>query len=568
VVAMKEKNGFIATSIMYSFFAVFAMLALIVLATYTHYRTLIDNINKNVLIDLNNNIAKKYTTIYNLLDNGEFENDDVWQYSNAARISKTDNYGSSYEGNYSVRFPNGNSSISQKFSVKDKVKADNKIHKIYFTYRIFRNGPVDGTGKITLNASGTNYYVHADALVGEFTNWIQYSEIFTVYSNSDDDWTLTFNLDNSTSSNYVYLDNILLTDITNVYNGNTTTNSDMKNYFDSYVKYFNGSYVLAKYGTGETITLTNNLSKDSLLYAGDIKNIEARKQPEFQELPASYFMGTTYYGENMYAMPDDYGKSYYYHGTVTNNNVIFGGFCWKVLRINGNGTTRMIYNGKAVDGECPATVSNDTSIGQSQYNPNRVYNNVSDNAYVGYMYGTPSSSTYDATHANTNSSTVKQMVDTWYAANLTSYTDKISDTEFCNDRSLFIGTGIGKTYTVYSGSKRLEAPDFICKNQHDRFTVADKTLGNGNLTYPVGLITDDEATTGIIFLRTNEKSWTMTPYDSNSGDQLIYSLESGSYCWGYSGTGNIFNVRPVINLNTNNQYTKGDGTYTTPYIID
>jgi hypothetical protein len=66
-------------------------------------------------------------------------------------------------------------------------------------------------------------------------------------------------------------------------------------------------------------------------------------------------------------------QSYYYRGSCNEPiMLLFGGFCWKVLRINGNGTTRMIYNGTPVDGECPATVSNDTSIGQSaniiQYN--------------------------------------------------------------------------------------------------------------------------------------------------------------------------------------------------------
>jgi hypothetical protein len=52
------------------------------------------------------------------------------------------------------------------------------------------------------------------------------------------------------------------------------------------------------------------------------------------------------------------------------------------------------------------------------------------------MYGTAGSSTYDATHANTNSSTIKTVIDTWYNTNLSSYADKISDTEFCNDRSI------------------------------------------------------------------------------------------------------------------------------------
>ena len=69
----------------------------------------------------------------------------------------------------------------------------------------------------------------------------------------------------------------------------------------------------------------------------------------------------------MYATPDDYGTSYYYRGATTTNNIIFGGFCWKVIRINGNGSVRVIYNGLPNNGVCDATGTN-TSIGSTNYN--------------------------------------------------------------------------------------------------------------------------------------------------------------------------------------------------------
>ena len=45
--------------------------------------------------------------------------------------------------------------------------------------------------------------------------------------------------------------------------------------------------------------------------------------------------------------PDDYGSSYYYRGNVENNWVKFGGYYWRILRINGDGGIRMIYAGDA-----------------------------------------------------------------------------------------------------------------------------------------------------------------------------------------------------------------------------
>ena len=122
---------------------------------------------------------------------------------------------------------------------------------------------------------------------------------------------------------------------------------------------------------------------------------------------------------------DAYGDSYYYRGNVTNNYVKFGEWkvqkyfgyyndtssyyrvydslkecqeastynvnCrigidvgmpmyWRIVRINGDGTVRVIYDGTSahVNGEA----SENRQIGTSAFNSS--YN---DNAYVGYMYG-------------------------------------------------------------------------------------------------------------------------------------------------------------------------------------
>ena len=245
-----KKNGFIATSIMYSFFAVFSMVALIILATYTHYRVLINNINNNVLTELNAKISDKYTTIYNLLNNGDFEEDSAWTYVNTTRIEKNVPYGSSYSGTYSARMPKTDASFNQSFLIKDKVDVDNKYHKVYVAFRVFRNGPVTGTGTITLNASGKDYAINGSSLIGGFSNWTLYSEIVDVGMTNDNDWTLNFNITGNTKDNYTFIDNAMVVDIKNVYNGNTTPDNDMKSYLDTYLDYFNGSYVMTKYGNG------------------------------------------------------------------------------------------------------------------------------------------------------------------------------------------------------------------------------------------------------------------------------------------------------------------------------
>ena len=109
--------------------------------------------------------------------------------------------------------------------------------------------------------------------------------------------------------------------------------------------------------------------------------------------------------------PDNYGTSYYYRGNVSNNYVYFAGFYWRIVRINGDSSVRIIYDGTTAHENGEA--SNDRIIGTSAFNEKN-----DDNAYVGYMYGTLNSSTYEETHANINDSTIKKYVDSWYENNI------------------------------------------------------------------------------------------------------------------------------------------------------
>src|SRR5574344_2241582 len=320
-----------------------------------------------------------------------------------------------------------------------------------------------------------------------------------------------------------------------------------------------------------------NLVTGLLAAAGGTTTIQAKTAPTYTN------NATT--DEGMFATTDDYGTSYYYRGAVTNNNVLFGGFCWKVIRINGNGTTRMIYNGTPTNGTCVAT-GTATGIGTSDFNTN--YN---DNAYVGYMYGATGATTYEATHANTNSSTAKTAIDTWYNTNLLSYASKISDTLFCNDRSVASaaatwpsddtakGYGTNKTYYgAYNRRYNMYVPVLTCQNKNDRFTVSDTTTGNGNLTYPVGLITMDEAGfdgasmsswngNGSYYLYTNSLYWTMSSDYFNGGYANEFFVSKVGQINGGYGVNGTYVLRPVINLKTDTLYTSGDGTSASPYVI-
>ena len=141
------------------------------------------------------------------------------------------------------------------------------------------------------------------------------------------------------------------------------------------------------------------------------------------------------YGEviadGIYETQDDYGTTYYFRGNVTNNYVYFAGYYWRIIRINGNGSLRLIYDGTVAHANGES--SDDRQIGTSTYNEN--YN---DNAYIGYMYGQAGSSTYKETHANTNNSAIKSTVDNWYKTNIVDkgYENYVDDVIYCNDREI------------------------------------------------------------------------------------------------------------------------------------
>ena len=286
----------------------------------------------------------------------------------------------------------------------------------------------------------------------------------------------------------------------------------------------------------------------------------------------------------IYAAEDDLGTSYYFRGAVENNYVKFAGFYWRIIRINGDGTIRMIYDGTTAHSNGES--STDRQVGTTAFNTN--YN---DNAYVGYMYGTPGSSTYEATHANINDSTIKTANDAWYKTNIQDkgYGDYVADAIYCSDRQVvsfpemgLTGNGIGTQETAYGFFGRFSLPEegmptnftpsLKCAQENDRFTTTT-SLGNGDLTYPVGLLTADEVNmAGAIvdvnysfYLYTGDYYWLFSPDDFYSDSAGVRYLRDGGSLAAARVDGSD-GLRPVISLKSNIGFS-GNGTMNNPFEI-
>ena len=288
---------------------------------------------------------------------------------------------------------------------------------------------------------------------------------------------------------------------------------------------------------------------------------------------------------------DDYGTSYYFRGAVKNNYVQFANKCWRIVRVNGDGSIKLVlHNDNTSSSSSPCAASNNsTTAAFARYSgssyTSTFNDNYNDNAYIGFMYGATGASDYASTHANTNKSTILTNLETWYTNNLASYADKLADTIWCNDKSTVSGgLGYGTNETDYAAYNRLAStkqPTLKCPNDNNggklsKFTVDDTTNGNGNLTYKIGLLTADEiAFSGSIAYTYNRSTylqentgttwwWSLSPYGFDGGDAFVWGVYSGDLSSGL--VNNDGGLRPAISLISSTSVT-GNGTSDSPYVV-
>ena len=337
--------------------------------------------------------------------------------------------------------------------------------------------------------------------------------------------------------------------------------------------------------------------------------IESKTKPNFSTV-------TTANDKDIFSAPDDLGTSYYFRGAVDNNWVKYGKYTkdmyncnngtisatdtgnsctkiassgddiyWRIIRINGDGSIRMIYSGVTPPTESTKVIkTEDTSLGNSPFNANR------DKAeYVGYMY------TIGEQHGTSKSSDIKTYLDDWYV----NYTDlnktetKITDQIYCNDRTASTSTVSYSTtnyttlpswnstettyyYGAYGRIVKDNNPMLTCAVDSDRFTVNKiNSKGNSALTYPIGLITIDELemagnnwseSNTSYYLHTGAYYWAGSPdgfYDSNSDGFEVF--DDGDLGGGRVDSND--GVRGVVSLSSESKLL-GSGTYNDVYTVN
>ena len=292
---------------------------------------------------------------------------------------------------------------------------------------------------------------------------------------------------------------------------------------------------------------------------------------------------------------DDYGTSYYFRGAVKNNYVEFANKCWRIVRVGGDGSVKLILhndNTTGVANPCDAA-NNSASAAFARYSgetyKSAFNTNYNDNAYVGFKYGTVGAGDYALTHANTNKSTILTNLEAWYEKNnLKNYEKVIADTVWCNDKTNVTdtsynpwsitpnGLGYAKNVTYYGATQRLvgtsgsaggTGPSLKCNGELSK------------INSKVGLITADElalagyaAGTGntTTYLQENATDtywWSLSPYFF-SVYAFVWSVNGGSGDFGNYSVNSDGGVRPAISLIISTTISGGTGTSEDPYVVN
>lgn len=423
------------------------------------------------------------------------------------------------------------------------------------------SGIVDNNLKVTFDSTSNIALVNAkkgDKITKTFTvknisnDTIYYEILFdNLINNYKDEGDITFSLNGSKNSAYVDKNNMLKN--SGVVASNIKLNKNEEHNYNLDITVINSDEINKTFSTDilvKTIDTKDIYSSGSLGY----KIINDNKV-NFDEKEGLFYTNNSIDGKTVY---------YFKGSRELNNNVLLDNLCFRIIRTTEDNGIRLIYNGESHDGVCDGV---DNIIDTSEYNAKSNYN-----AYVGYLYGTPNSTTYIKEHENINSSKIKSTLDSYFVNNLNKYSSIIKNSTYCNNRKterftynkvLYGTNGYKNDNTGYESMYRLikESPSYKCDYDNDK------------ISSQIGLITAEEAFyAGITdkeisdnYLNSDNAYWTMSPAYFNGVGAYNYIVKSNDL-W-QNNVSEKSGIRPVITINGNTKVKSGNGKMDNPYVI-
>ena len=362
---------------------------------------------------------------------------------------------------------------------------------------------------------------------------------------------------------------------------NTVYPYSQKNIIDS--SYFSGSKIVGYSVTYSSNTYTLNNTSTVSVSSSNISSVVGKytcNSSSSTSCSSPYYIvgysGTTIYSYRLSGGNTDgtsYSKNYVFGNSFTYVNGTYT--LTDTITINSNNWPTK-YN--TISSNHYTCFTDGTTCTSLYY----VYYTTKD--YLTYITLTNGKSANDALNemlyaddVNKNDSTIKSYIDSWYKDNMTSYTDKLEDTIFCNDRTMSNQSANGwnpnggSTTTILRFKNYNTNYNLACTNETDRFSVSNN---KAKLTYPIGLLSAPEvwlayknADYSTYYLNSSKYYWLISPRSYEYYPINIYVDYTGTLSYGeahnYGG-----GVRPVVSLKPGTEYTTGDGSYALPFIVE
>ena len=209
------------------------------------------------------------------------------------------------------------------FSGKITLIADKNQKPVWLTLKDLILDQEDGS--LAIEAKGPANFSKISPIVNGITNYYEDSDTYNI---PKDENKFPSNNNKAIGTGYIFNESTGLFSLVNY----TLNNTFSSNHINQYT--CNGDNI---YQDCQGIMQIKAVSGNKITKITDIYHM-----PIYKIDPST---------TGLYAAEDEYGISYYYRGSRKhlNNNLIFAGFQWKIIRINGDGTIRLIYNGSETD---------------------------------------------------------------------------------------------------------------------------------------------------------------------------------------------------------------------------
>ena len=289
---------------------------------------------------------------------------------------------------------------------------------------------------------------------------------------------------------------------------------------------------------------------------------------------------------------DNYGTSYYYRGGVEDNYVNFAGMCWKVVRIEGNGSTKLILEDK--DNTCEADeYTGNWKIGSGKFG----YTKYSENTLTAPDGTKNSSVRYIANYLNGGTDYDKSMATAFknfQTGSLANYLDKLKAGDWClNDKAYatssdnttaltsqeLLDNQIKEINFYYDSRVRLNGkttkePTLKCNGTNmskfaDNTDMYVGTLTADEIIYAGGKVSTINPDSYLIndYQKSNPLSfWSLSPNYFDSGYDCVFIVGSEGRV-SDEFVHNDISFRPAVTLVSSVQISTGNGTKSNPYVI-